>query len=125
MVISVNRSIVRALSNELKKVYVYESVCASNDDEKLSYEEEVIVSDTILEIIKANENFNEMYGVLQPNGIKQVTEECLIPGSSEPSGFRQNGKILIAPFDWSWDENGDFDYSFNIFYAIEHISLRN
>jgi hypothetical protein len=124
MFIQINRNIFKALPSELQDTYVYEKVCVVNDD-ILSYEEEALISNQIKSIILLNEEYHEKYGVIQPNCFKQVDETCLVPGMSEPSGFKQVGKFLIAPFDWSWDKNGDFDYDFTLFYSLEHCKEKN
>lgn len=123
MIISVNRAIFRALSVDLQEVYVYEQVI-NETSERLSYSEEVEISKGILSIITKYEEYNETHGVTQLNGSRQVDETCLVPGFSEPSGYSQIGKFLIAPFDWSWDENGDFEYSFSLYYSMEYIQQR-
>ena len=123
MLIQINRKIFKALSAELQDTYVYEKVCDAND-EILSYEEEATISNKIKYVILSNEEFHEKYGVIQPNGFKQVDETCLVPGMSEPSGFIQDGKYLIAPFDWAWDDVGDFDYDFTLFYTLEYCKDR-
>jgi hypothetical protein len=123
MLISINRNIFLALSKELQKSYVYESV-VKETNELLSYEEEAEVSNKIVQIIEINEKFHEKYGVIQPNCLKQVDETCMVPGFSEPSGHLAWGKFLIAPFDWSWDTNGDFDYSFNLYYSLDFCKER-
>jgi hypothetical protein len=119
MLISINRKIFLALPKELQGTYVYENVCSSSN-ELPSYEDEAKISKHITEIIITNEKFHEKYGVIQKNLMKQVDETCEVPGFSEPTGYYQVGKLLIAPFDWSWDDNGDFDYSFNLYYSLEH-----
>lgn len=119
MLVQINRNIFKYLSEELRKTYVYDMVCAESN-EKLDYEEEAQVTDAIIQVINNNEEWHEKYGVIQKNGLKQVTEECMVPAWSGTTGYYQVGKILIAGFDWSWDDNGDFDYSFSLYYSLEH-----
>jgi hypothetical protein len=123
MLITINREIFRALPFELKKIYVYEKVCSSHEY-IIDFEEEGNITNSIIDIINSNEKFNEEYGKIQKNGLKQVDETCLVPGFSEPSGYLQVGKLLIAPFDWSWDEEGNYDYSFTVYYSIEYCKER-
>lgn len=117
MLICVNRSIFKALNAELRKIYVYDSVLAASNG-KLDCEEEGLVSDAIVKIIENTEEWHEKYGVVQKNGLKQVDETCMIPGWSEPSGYYRLQGLTVGPFDWSWDDNGDFNYAFEVFRIV-------
>jgi hypothetical protein len=121
--IIVNRKIYLNLDKELREEYV--SDCVESDlldrdgleqDKRIDIE---FIKEGISKIISTNEDFNEKYGVIQKNGIKQVDKTCMVPGGSEPSGFyTKGGGLLICPFDWSWDDKGDFVYTFHLAFNI-------
>jgi hypothetical protein len=116
MYFSINRKIFKYLNEDLRKEYVYEIILKENStNDMLNYEEEAKITNAIIEIINKNEEWHEKFGIERKNGLKQVAEDCLVPGESEVSGYYHLGNLLIAPCDWSWDDNGDFDYSFEIY----------
>lgn len=118
--IFINREILLALPDSLRLKYIEERC----EDElfdilekpptlypEFSMED---VANIIKKVIDSNEDFNTEYGKMQKNGLKQVDETCMVPGFSETSGFYQSGKLLICPSDWSWDEDGNFNYAFQL-----------
>jgi len=114
MSIFISREIFLSLSDNLQKKYIedklFDLYFDDFDEDDLSY-----IVNGILSIIRTNEKFHETYGKLQPNGRKQVDETCMIPAYTEPCGyFYSCGTLVICPDDWSWDENGDFDYAFSL-----------
>lgn len=115
MLVNLNRKILLALPDKLQLEYIHEAFIHEypNVDFKLDG-----IAQAVQSIIKRHETWHQQYGVVQPNGMKQVDETCNVPGYSEISGYQQIGKILIAPFDWSWDDRGDFDYSFSLFETL-------
>ncbi len=118
--INVNRKIYLALNKELREEYlndqcgdpIYDFLQTESSHEVNIDSKEV--AKAIFKTIEANEEWHEKYGVLQKNGLKQVDEDISVPGFSEVSGFRQIGRVIICPEDWSWDEDGSFNYSFGI-----------
>lgn len=112
--ININRKIFKNLSEDLQISYVSENVYREYGELLDSDDLEFIIKG-ISKVIRSNEEFHETYGIIQKNGLKQVDETCDVKGFSEPSGFYYSGNsIVVCPFDWSWDDNGDFDYSFTI-----------
>ena len=123
--ITINRKIVLNLTEELQKEYIKENVyhaIASDPDLEQIFEgadiQDYIVTG-ILHIIKANEEFHAKYGRDIGNGKKMVLEGDLVPYGEEPTGFyHSTGKYVICPFDWTINDNFEFDYSFYIAKSI-------
>jgi len=106
---------------EIRKEYIYSivSICLlsfkSNSFYEFKEEDIKYISNGIYNIILRNEQFHKKYGKIQNNGLKQVSEGDLIPSGEEPTGYYySSGSLVICSFDWSWEDNGDFDYSFQI-----------
>jgi hypothetical protein len=104
---------------KIRKEYIYSTV----ENSLLPFEYELkldsydieYISNGIYSIILNNEQFHRKYGKIQENGLKQVDDGDMIPSGEEPSGYHYStGSIVICPFDWSWNNNGDFNYSFQI-----------
>jgi len=117
--IQINRDIYLSLKGNLKEAYIRENIEIYTEeliDKELLEDKDIdYILEGIQHIIKSNEKFHKRYGVLQKNGKKQVDDTCKIKSGSEPTGFyHSTGTLVICPFDWSWDDNGDFDYSFYV-----------
>lgn len=106
---TIHRKIYRALSPELALEYIQQQI--ANEYPEIKYPNRL--PQDVYEIINNNEIFHETYGIVQPNGLKQVKDESIMaPAYSYVSGYRQCANFIICPFDWSWETNGDFDYTF-------------
>lgn len=124
--IHINRKILLNLQEELQKEYIKENVyhaIASDPTVESEFQNEENIIDYIVNgihfVIKQNEAFYEKYGKDIGNGKKMVLEGDLIPYLSDTSGFyHSTGKYVICPFDWTPNENHEFDYSFYIAKSI-------
>jgi hypothetical protein len=90
--------------------YIAESVVNSNNTENYDIEIEENannIANAILDIIKNNERIIDKYGIES-----YIDEEY--PAKDYEVGYRHLGKVLVSPFDWSVDNEGNFDYSFEL-----------
>lgn len=111
---TIRRNIFRALDLDLAKEYVAQQIM--NEYQDVEHLDKL--ASYLTEAIHKNEMWHERYGKKQANGLTQVEESCTIPAYSEWSGYLQVANLVVAPFDWSWEENGDFDYTFFIAQSI-------
>lgn len=112
--IHIDRVIYKELKTEdLKKRFIKNSIPLEYEDyfdiNELNY-----IVNGIHFVIENNDKLNEEYGTIQKNGLKQIDENSMIPAFRNCGYYHSTGKLVICPFDWSWDENGDFNYTFYI-----------
>lgn len=115
--ISIRREIFVALTEELQKLYVEDTLSDAMHAANVELDKNEIdyIIKGICQVINSNEEFNNKYGKTQRNGFKLVEEGTMVPAGEEPSGYYySSGKIVICPFDWTPEENGDFNYSFTL-----------
>jgi hypothetical protein len=107
MLITVNRNIWRALSEELQKIYITDCITSEEDSEILPLPE---VTKAIYAVVKSNEN------AIDKVGLKKYYDNDM-PASLVESGFRHIiGNYYLIPFDWSMEsaEDEDWTYSFQV-----------
>lgn len=69
-------------------------------------------------LIEKDIKLRNKYGVDTLSGLKTIKEGTKIEVCEDVSVYHASGKLLIAPFDWSIDERGNFDYSFEFFVGV-------
>lgn len=115
MLFFINRKIFNSLNYNLQLEYIKENIINTYG----YIEHAKKLSEIVRGIIISNEEWHTKYGSMQKNGRLQCTEETMVPAWSTPSGHGEYADINICPFDWSWDENGDFDYCFYLSKTIK------
>lgn len=112
---TINRKIFNALPEALQLDYVAQQVM--NEYPEIEMFDNIAKS--ITKAIVNHEQWHAKYGQQRRNGLNQVDEDCTVQAYSEWSGYLHIGPIVVCPFDWSWDDNDDFDYSFYLARSIE------
>jgi hypothetical protein len=115
MLFFVNRKIFNLLTYDLQLEYVEENIINEYGDIENAQQ----LADIVRRIIISNEEWHTKYGSLQSNGKLQCTEETMVHAWSTPSGYGSYGDIVISPFDWIWEDNGDFNYCFYLSRTIK------
>lgn len=112
---TINRKIFNALPSALQQDYVEQQIM--NEYPEIEFFTDIAKG--LVRSLNNYESWHAKYGQVKRNGLKQVDEDCMVPGFSEWSGYLQIGTIVVCPFDWSWNDNDDFDYSFYLARSIE------
>ena len=115
MLFFVNRKIFNSLTLDLQTEYVEENIINEYGDIPNASD----ITASVVRIIRDNEAWHTKYGVIQPNCQLQCNEDTMVPAWSTPSGYGQYRDIVICPFDWSYEDNGDFNYCFFLAQTIK------
>lgn len=105
---TINRKIFNALPSALQQDYVEQQIM--NEYPEIEFFTDIAKG--LVRSLNNYESWHAQYGTVKRNGLKQVDEDCMVPGFSGWSGYLQIGTIVVCPFDWSTDSEDNFDYSF-------------
>ena len=110
MLIHINRKIFKALDGDnlpLRRDYVEQLVSTAYYN-LLSQNEIDTIVDYIITVINQTEEVISKYGIEAWANDDYPAKDCV-------SGYyNSSGRLVLVPFDWSLDENNEFDYSFEV-----------
>jgi len=109
MMINVNRKIFNTLNKsntDLVFEYIKNIVLQEDKDKLLTGSDLSLVSTGITEVITKNE------ALINRFGIERYKQEDYSAEFHVSGYWYRTGTIVVCPFDWSLDNNNDFEYSF-------------